>query len=73
MKLLQSTDGNYVELTVFMHCRSPKAILISTYGMNPIWVPLSLCEDVGEPILEGERPEVEIVIPEWLAVQKGLV
>lgn len=74
MKTLKSTEGNYCEGWFFFHHKTDKAILISETGRkeDAVWVPLSQCQNEPEPEMTEHSMEVEICIPEWLAVEKGL-
>lgn len=75
MKLINSTDGKYYEGWFYFHNRTDKAILVSDTGdqKDAIWLPLSQCIGGATPVLIGERSEVELCIPEWLAKEKDLI
>lgn len=62
-------DKNYFELSATLHRETDAALLISDNGRreDAVWIPKSLCEDIN--IIGGT---VELIIPEWLATDKGL-
>jgi hypothetical protein len=68
MKILKSSDGNLVELTVEMKAKTSKAILVG-YAEKEVWLPLSQLEDGPNDIGNGL---FEIIIPEWLAIKTEL-
>ncbi len=74
MKILKSPDGNLVELTMFFHYQTEKALLVSDNNRNEdaIWIPISQCEDY-DILTGGDHSEILIIIPEWLAIEKELV
>jgi hypothetical protein len=57
------------DLELHLHAETNKAILVSNYGVaeNAVWVPKSQCE------FEIKNNLVEVTMPEWLAIDKGLV
>jgi len=60
---------NEITLSLLLHFKTDKAVLVSeTAETEKVWLPLSL-------VSEGETGEetVEITLPEWLALQKGLI
>lgn len=69
MKILKSVDENFVELDLQKEAETEKAILFSD-GVSKAWIPKSQLEDEPENLQAGL---VRIVIPEWLAVNKGFV
>ena len=69
MKILKSIDGNFVELDLQKEAETAKAILFSD-GINKTWIPKSQLEDELEILQNGL---VRIIIPEWLATDKGFV
>lgn len=69
MKILKSVDGNFVELTLQKEAETEKAILVSD-GINKGWIPKSQLEDDLEDLAGGF---IQIIIPEWLAIDKGFV
>lgn len=75
MKLIRSSEGKYYEGWFFFHHKTDKAVLVSENGRSEdaTWVPLSQCINEPIPILEGEHPEVELCIPEWLAAEKEFI
>ena len=68
-KILKSSDKNYIEITVDIKHETERAYLISD-GDNEAWIPKSQLEDDPEHV-SGET--YTIIIPEWLAQDKGLV
>jgi len=69
VKLIRSTDKNYVELDLQQEAESDKALMLSD-GTNSQWIPKSQLEDDPEYLDNGL---VRIVIPEWLAETKGFI
>jgi len=69
MKILQSTDKNYVELDVELIAETERAIKVSD-GTTEEWIPKSQLEDEYETLQNGL---IRIIIPEWLAIDKGFV
>jgi len=69
-KKLYGQDKTYVEMSLTLHNKTDKAILVSETGYkeDAVWIPKSQCEDINE--IGGT---VEIVIPEWLAQDKELI
>lgn len=63
-------NSDLVDVTVKMHAKTERAILISDGGEaeNAVWVPLSQCEVL--PLTKGM---VTVTMPEWLAMDKGLI
>lgn len=65
------TKSNIIELNVFLRLERPQAILVQSAftAREPVWVPRSLIEiDEND---DGETHRLHI--PEWLAIEKGLV
>ena len=75
MGYLKDGSESYYEGSFFFHYKTAKAILVSTTGKeaDAEWVPLSQNLTEAEPDLTGEAPEVDLCIPEWLAIEKGFV
>ena len=69
MKILKSIDENFVELDLQKEAETAKAILLSD-SINKAWIPKSQLEDEPENLQNGL---VRIIIPEWLATDKGFV
>lgn len=61
-----------VDLTVRVHGRTAKAVRVSTDGedRSSVWLPLSQVE-LAEP--ERIGGPAQLTLPEWLAIDKGLV
>lgn len=64
-------DTRFVDLTLFEHARTDRAILVSETGdkTRAVWLPLSQIE-VHKTDKFGIH---EITCPEWLALNKGLI
>lgn len=71
-----------VEVTVEIKHHTDKAVLVSD-GETECWIPFSLVEELKDILedttglkvgIEDELAELEtITIPEWLAIQHGLI
>lgn len=64
------SKSDLVDLTMQLHAETAKAVLVSDDGdkAKAIWLPLSQCE------IERKADGIVIVtLPEWLAIQRGLV
>lgn len=62
--------SDLIDLEVYVHAKTSKAILISDDGDSDkaVWVPLSQVE------VEAVKGRVhEVTMPEWLASEKGLI
>lgn len=62
--------SDLVDIAVQLHHQTERAILVSDDGdrEKAVWIPLSQCE------VERKRDGTVIVtMPEWLAIEKGLV
>jgi hypothetical protein len=65
-----SGKSDLVDLTMQLHQETARAVLVSDDGDrdNAVWVPLSQCE------IERKASGIVIVtMPEWLALDKGLI
>lgn len=62
--------SDLVDLALFLHHRTDKAILVSDDGdwKKAVWLPLSQIE-----IEEGDKNNITVTCPEWLAKDKGLI
>jgi len=60
--------SDLIDLTLNIHAETEKAIAVSDDGSTYIWLPKSQIEyaERGDSI-------VEVSMPNWLAVEKGLV
>lgn len=62
--------SDLIDLTLQLHAKTAKAILVSDTGedKDAKWLPLSQIEydDKG-------KGRVEVALPEWLAIEKGFV
>lgn len=65
-----SGKSDLVDIAVQVHHRTDKAILVSDDGDRDkaVWLPLSQIE-----IEERAKGIVEVTLPEWLAMDKGLI
>jgi hypothetical protein len=61
-----------VELEVRVKAVTNKAILVSTDGSNQVWLPKSQISDWSDSE-ELDHHTTSIFVPEWLAIEKGLV
>lgn len=68
--MIESRKSDLIDATMQLHHATDKAVLVSDDGDrdNAVWVPLSQCK-----IETGKRGIVTITLPEWLAIEKGLV
>lgn len=62
--------SDLIDLTMQLHAESQKAILVSDEGdkTHAVWLPLSQVE-----IEHKGKGIVVVTLPEWLAIEKGLV
>lgn len=67
-KLLKGTDKNYIEMTVDQVGETDLAYRF-TDGVVTEWVPKSQLEDMEQ----ASSRSFEIIIPEWLAKEKGFI
>lgn len=59
-----------IDITVQVHAKTDRAILVSDDGekSNAVWLPLSQVE-----VEMKQAGTAEITLPEWLALDKGLI
>ena len=65
-----SGKSDLIDLTMQLHAETGKAVLVSDDGdkVRAIWLPLSQVE------IERKASGIVVVtMPEWLAIQRGLV
>ena len=62
--------SDLLDLTMQLHYETKKAVLVSDDGVkeHAVWLPLSQIE-----IERKAEGTVEVTMPEWLAIDKGLV
>lgn len=62
--------SDLIDVTMQLHHRTDLAVLASDDGdkENAVWLPLSQVE-----VLTKENGIIEVTMPGWLAVEKGLV
>ena len=65
---LETKGFCYVEVEVRQ--KTDKAVLVHD-GNNQAWIPLSQIEDSNGELEVGNK--LELLLPEWLATEKGLV
>ena len=65
---LENEEFCYVEVEIRL--KTDHAILVHD-GKREAWLPLSQIEDADDVLEPGHH--VELLIPEWLATEKGLV
>ena len=64
---MSSGESNLIDITGEIRARTDRAVLLFD-GMREVWLPLSQIE------IDGDRPGVvEVAMPEWLALEKGLI
>lgn len=65
--------SDLVDLTLQLHAETTKAVLVSDDGdkKRAVWLPKSQIEIEREP--KSVRGLIVATMPEWLAVDKGLV
>jgi hypothetical protein len=68
---VSSSKSDLLDLTLQLHAETPKALLVSDDGVqkNAVWLPLSQIEYEKKP----GSGLVVVTLPEWLALDKGLV
>lgn len=67
---MSNFDSNLVDISVTLHAETDKAWRVSDDGENDnaVWIPKSQAE------LEHKKGVLyELTLPEWLAIDKGLV
>lgn len=67
---LESGKSDLVDITVQLHAMTNRAVRVSDDGddKKAVWLPLSQVEVVKQP-----RGIAVVTLPEWLALQKGLI
>jgi len=62
--------SDLVEVDIVLHHETDKAYLVSTDGKRDkaVWIPKSQCQQV-----DGEGQHRTMEMPEWLAIDRGLV
>lgn len=72
-----AAEKGRAELSLMLHGRSEKALLLSDDGKRRQWVPLSLVKGLNEDArpLEAARQGdvIEISLPEWAARERGWI
>jgi hypothetical protein len=63
------TRSDIIDVTVHLHHETEKAVLVSDTGDkdDAVWLPLSQIE------IERDGATHSVSLPEWLAIDKGLV
>ncbi len=67
------TDGMPVELSVAFVRATAAAVLVTEDGEREIWLPRSQLHSDSDLDLLRKGEIFEVVLPEWLAYEKGLV
>ena len=69
-RLDEGRKSDLHDFTLQLHGRSERAILVSEAGDKDkaVWLPLAQIEAVP-----GKRGLVTVTVPEWLALEKGLL
>ncbi|TPN44419.1 hypothetical protein FJ981_27880 [Mesorhizobium sp. B1-1-4] len=62
--------SDLIDVTVQLHHETDRAVLVSDDGEreSAIWIPLSQCE-----VLKRPNGIAIVTMPEWLALDKGLI
>jgi hypothetical protein len=64
--------SDLIDLSMWRHAQTRKAILVSDDGVreHAVWLPLSQVE-----VVEEDETDLDIIVtlPEWLALEKGLI
>jgi hypothetical protein len=62
--------SDLIDVTVKVHHTTERAVLVSDDGdrEKAVWLPLSQVE-----VVMKDRGVAEVTLPEWLAIDKGLV
>ncbi|NIT54870.1 MAG: hypothetical protein GWN00_01080 [Aliifodinibius sp.] len=69
MKRINDTDGNLVEVVAELRVETEKAYQILC-GTVLCWIPKSLVEQMD---IRPDNKSYDMVFPEWLAEEKGLI
>lgn len=64
------SKSDLIDVTVQLHMITERAVRVSDDGedKNAVWLPLSQCE-----ILKRPNGIAIVTLPEWLALDKGLI
>lgn len=67
--------SDLIEISVFLHHKTERAILVSSNGNSDdaVWIPLSQCEVISIKGRIIALRQFALELPEWLATEKGLV
>lgn len=68
---MPAEKSDLIDLQVYLHAETDKAIRVSTDNSDAVWLPKSQIEISDEGRATGER-ETEITLPQWLAEHRGL-
>ncbi len=65
--------SNLIDIEVFFHVTTAKAVMVSDTGeaKDAVWLPLSQIEQ--EPPENGLAGYGTVTLPEWLALERGLI
>jgi len=61
----------YIEIFGLIKHKTDRAILFDHGEGEPVWIPLSQIENMDEELKVNSN--VELLIPEWLANEKGMI
>ena len=67
---MQPHRSDLIDLTLALHMKTERAILVSETGeeAKAVRLPLAQCE-----VAPLTRQKVVVTLPEWLALEKGLI
>ena len=66
------SDVRNIEICVVLRRQTPGAILVDD-GSDSVWIPKSLIIDEIDWESKKDDQELSLEIPEWLALQEGLI
>lgn len=70
-----SGNSDLTDLMLHLHAETKLAILVSDDGAekSAVWLPKSQVEVSPAPGTGGSKNVVLVTLPEWLAIERGLV
>lgn len=60
--------SDLVDIEVEIRAETDRAIMVAIPDREPVWLPLSQCE-----VELTSHKRATVTMPEWLAIEKGLV
>lgn len=71
----QSENDKLLDLDLYIHVTTPKAVLVSDDGnkLKAEWLPLSQCEITPKHGAHHQPNTAIITLPTWLAREKGFI